>query len=216
MSQYFQQLESRWARVVATHTRLTSSYSDTVAELDTVETEHKQLLDRMDLHLKSMEYVKLLMTAVTQQDIAPLENLLSKGLQSIFSPDYSVSIEIDDRGKDKTAEFIVHKKNLTTGNMEATPARETGFGIQTVLSFILQIFFLLYEGGAGILVWDEPLTQVSDEYLDRVFELINSLILDEGVSILGVTHDTRLFEYANKIYRMTEGNLKEKEGNKYE
>lgn len=207
LSQYFDDLELRWNKVADKCKRLRESYTETEEERDGVEEEHRQLLVRMDKHTRATEYTKTLMTLVTQQDIAPLEGLLSRGLQSIFSPDYSVTIEIDDRGKDKTAEFIVHKPNPVTKELEHTPARETGFGIQTVLSLILMVFFLLYEGGAGIMVWDEPLTQVSSEYLDNVFELIKSLILDEGISILGVSHDERLWAYGDRLYRMLEGKL---------
>lgn len=207
MGTYFEELESRWNLVSTTYRRLTESLNETVQERDIVEKNHQQLLKDIDTHLKAMEYTKLIMSAVTRQDIAPLENLLSRGLQTVIRPDYSVTIEIDDRGKDKTAEFIVHKTNPITHSQESTPARETGFGVQTVLSLILMVFFLMYEGGAGIMVWDEPLTQVSTEYLDSVFELVKSLILDEGIDILGVTHDVRLKEYGDVVYKMLEGEL---------
>jgi len=216
MSQYITDLTSRWSKFQDRYRRLNENQVEVQEDLTLVETEHTQLLEKIETHLKAIEYVKVIMTTVTQQDIAPLENMLTSGLQSIFNPNYSVTIKIDDRGKDKTAEFMVNQLNKHTGEIESTPARETGFGIQTVLSLVLQVFFLLYEKGKGIILWDEPLTQVSEEHLDKVFTLINSLVLGEDIDILGVTHDPRLLEYGNKIYRMLDGKLTLKAGGKDE
>lgn len=212
--EYIEQLTQRWTKVCEAHTKLKQGLLEVVEERDEVEVKHTELIEKLDLHLKSIEYIKVIMSAVTKQDVAPLENMLTKGLQSIFHVGYSVTISIDDRGKDKTAEFMVHEVNHGTGNVDVTPARETGFGIQTVLSLILQVFFLMYEDGQGILIWDEPLTQVSSEHIEPVFQLIKELVLEEGIDILGVTHDPRLLEFGDKIYRMVKGELKLERGSK--
>jgi len=207
MSEYTDSLLARWENVEKLHERLSSSYEESLKDRDKVEKAHTENLEKLENLSKAIEYTKMIMSLVTKQELKPLEDLLTKGLQTIFSPSYSVTVEIDDRGKDKTAEFIVHHLNPTTNIVEATPGRETGFGIQTALSMILQVFYLMYENGYPILLWDEPMTQVSDGHIENVFDLIKEMILEAEIDILGVTHDPRLLEYGNKIYNMTDGKL---------
>jgi ABC-type dipeptide/oligopeptide/nickel transport system ATPase component len=206
MSEYTDSLFQRWVGIQKIHTRLQESFSETKIDRDKVEKEHFNNLESLDKLNRAIEYTKMIMSLVTKQELKPLEDLLTHGLQTIFHPGYSVTIEIDDRGKDKTAEFMVHQLN-DTGIVEITTARETGFGIQTSLSLILQVFYLMYENGYPILLWDEPLTQVSDGHIDNVFSLIKEMILEAGIDILGVTHDHRLLEFGDKIYDMSNGKL---------
>lgn len=204
---YVDNILSRWEQVRVNYIRLKDSLEETIQERDQIEKQHQQVLESVERLAKAMEYTKTIMTLVTKKDIQPLEELLTRGLQTIFHSGYSVTIEIDDRGKDKTAEFMVHEINPETRVKESTEARETGFGIQTALSLILQVFFLMYEGGQKFLIWDEPLSQVDEAHMDNMFAFIKELILEEGIDILGVTHDPRLWEFANKTYVMKNGKL---------
>ena len=201
-------LQNRFDKVDKAFQRVNHESDTNDAELTRVEEDHDQALIEYEDIVMAGEYIQKLISLLTQKDLQPLETLLTRGLNTVFPErSYEINLDVSDRGKDKTAEFMVteHKKK---GSI-VTPARECGFGVQTVISLILQVYYLLFSKARRVMAIDESFTQIFEDNLVGAFELIRYLIDDLGFDFVGVTHDTRLLEYGDRVYRMDDGTLSE-------
>jgi putative ABC transport system ATP-binding protein len=58
-----------------------------------------------------------------------------------------------------------------------------------------------------ILVFDEPTASLDGDTGRRIVDFVKKNILNENRCILTVTHDSRIFEYADRIMRMEDGKI---------
>jgi putative ABC transport system ATP-binding protein len=58
-----------------------------------------------------------------------------------------------------------------------------------------------------LIVCDEPTSALDHETGHRVMELLRSVAMAEGRSLMIVTHDARIFEFADRIARMDDGRI---------
>jgi len=58
-----------------------------------------------------------------------------------------------------------------------------------------------------ILIFDEPTASLDGDTGRRILEFVKGSILNEHRAILVVTHDSRIFEYADRIIRMEDGKI---------
>lgn len=63
----------------------------------------------------------------------------------------------------------------------------------------------------SILLADEPTASLDSEKAYEVMELLKKETKQNKTTTIVVTHDTRLIEYCDKVYEMTDGVLREKE-----
>ncbi len=61
--------------------------------------------------------------------------------------------------------------------------------------------------GPDILIFDEPTASLDGETGRKILEFVKKNILNEQRCILIVTHDSRIFEYANRIMKMEDGKI---------
>ncbi len=64
-------------------------------------------------------------------------------------------------------------------------------------------------GKPDILILDEPTASLDGETGRRILDFVKKNILNENRSILIVTHDNRIFEYADRMMRMEDGKITE-------
>lgn len=58
-----------------------------------------------------------------------------------------------------------------------------------------------------IIVCDEPTSALDHKTGQRVIELMQSLVREEGSTLVIVTHDSRIFQYADRIAEMDDGKI---------
>ena len=56
-----------------------------------------------------------------------------------------------------------------------------------------------------ILIFDEPTASLDGDTGRRIVEFVKKDILNENRCIIIVTHDSRIFEYADRIMKMEDG-----------
>lgn len=61
--------------------------------------------------------------------------------------------------------------------------------------------------GPDILIFDEPTASLDGDTGRKILEFVKKNILNEKRCILIVTHDSRIFEYANRIMKMEDGKI---------
>jgi putative ABC transport system ATP-binding protein len=62
--------------------------------------------------------------------------------------------------------------------------------------------------GPDIMIFDEPTASLDGDTGRRIVEFVKKNILNEKRCIIIVTHDSRIFEYADRIMRMEDGIIK--------
>jgi putative ABC transport system ATP-binding protein len=63
-----------------------------------------------------------------------------------------------------------------------------------------------------LIVCDEPTSALDHETGHRVMELLKKVAMDDGRSLVIVTHDARVFEFADRIAYMDDGHIERIEG----
>ena len=166
--------------------------------------DEKEILDtaayNLSLNKKSLEVMKVLIEKITDSSIGLLKNLLTVGFNTVFEGKYSVDIQVDDRGKDKTAEFYLIENSTGLRTMIKD---DNGGGIKVILSFILRVFFIYYLKYPRFIILDEAFTELSKEYIEGLFAFFDILKKDLGFKYLFITHDIRFMNYADKILKVT-------------
>jgi len=202
------QLEDLFVSCQAKLQSTRETINGTDISLGNVKKQHADKIVQLEYTEKAIEVTKLLIGELSEKSIRKLQELLTYGMQTIFDDkNYSIEIEIADRGDLKTAEFFLVES--VGNNIHKCKLRDSvGGGVQVVVSFILRIYFMLSLGLRRFLILDESLSQLSEAYVEGLFKFIRQCNADLGFNILWITHDVRYISYADSIYRMTNGNLK--------
>jgi len=134
-----------------------------------------------------------------------IEELVTRGLQTIFDESLSFHIIQAVRGKSATVEFIV-RTTLEGRVFETNVMEARGGGLAATIGFLLRLVVMLLSKGTkteNILILDETFAHVSAEYLDPLREFLRQIVDKTSVQIFMVTHQPEFAEDADKVYRFT-------------
>lgn len=134
-----------------------------------------------------------------------IENLVTLGLQTIFSEELSFHLVPGVRAKTPVVDFVVRSR-LDDGSIVDTDVMDArGGGLAAVVGFMLRLVILLLNHlkGDTVMFLDETFAHVSAEYLPRLISFIKELVERTGVQIVMVTHEDAFAEAADVVYRFT-------------
>lgn len=134
-----------------------------------------------------------------------IEELVTRGLQTIFDPSLSFIIVQGVKGNAASVEFLIQKR--VGESVIETPVLEAqGGGLSATVGFLLRVVVLLLrpESRGQLLVLDETFAHVSDEYLGAVAAFLREIVDRTGVRILMVTHQPEFAEWADRVYRFSQ------------
>lgn len=154
----------------------------------------------------AQKIVQEMIASFSLERIKKLENIVTKCLRAVFfDKELSFEVSITDlRGKKNIFFFInenkcdkIYKYPLTTSSVAG--------GVLVVTSFILQIYFIRYFRLPSIIFLDEAFSQVSDQYIPYLNQLLYGLKDAYGLIVVLITHDPRFSELAERIYDVRNG-----------
>jgi DNA repair exonuclease SbcCD ATPase subunit len=134
-----------------------------------------------------------------------IEDLVTRGLQTIFDSTLSFHIIQSVRGKTANVDFIV-RTTLPESVIETSVMDARGGGLAATIGFLLRLVVMLLRGGTkeeNILILDETFAHVSAEYLAPLGEFVREIVDKTNVQIVMVTHQPEFADYADKVYRFT-------------
>lgn len=145
-----------------------------------------------------------------------IEELVTRGLQTIFDSSLSFHIIQTIKGRSVSADFIV-RTTLGDTFIETPVLDARGGGLAATIGFLLRVVVLLLSSGTkqdNVLILDETFAHVSDEYLPPLGEFLRELVDKTGIQIIMVTHQPEFMEYSDKSYRFSihEGKTEVREG----
>ena len=129
------------------------------------------------------------------KNLAFKEKLLSEALEEF--------IDADAKRMEDHRRRLVHIEDKN--NEILSYIKSNGFGVQSIIGFILQVYFILYYKQYPILFMDEAMTNLSKQYLPYFKSLINDLAERYGFIFVLVTHDSDIKELADRTYMVSKG-----------
>lgn len=133
-----------------------------------------------------------------------IQQMVTSALQSVFGPDISFEVVLEDKRDRPEVEFLVASTYGGTARIANRPEDSRGGGVVDVVSMALRSALLegMYPRLEGIMVYDEPAKHVSGEYSAAVAELIRGISQDMGRQIIMITHNQHLAESGEIAYRI--------------
>lgn len=186
-------------------------------QLDFNTTQEQQLIQELAKNSQQIQLLddgliifKTLQEKLTLTHINHITSLINHALATVFDDDqtqYQIRIETTQQRNNNTAQFYL----LTTqsGNTTETQLQNNGFGIQSLIGFVLQIYFILQQNQAHILLLDESLTAISTDKLPRLKQFIQEVSKQYNFHFILIAHMEALFELADYSYDVRNGKITE-------
>lgn len=163
-------------------------------------------LAQADVDLYSKVAITLASIGETRQADAQtqIEQLVTRGLTSIFNEDISFHVVQTQRGKTPEVKFLVKSRGLNGRTIETSVMDARGGGMAAVTGFLLRLVVMLLDQSNKnrVLVLDESFSHVSAEYERPLAEFLKELVEKTNVQIILVTHSDAFNEFADKRYRL--------------
>lgn len=195
--------------------QIKSKYETIEAQLNNREIEKEQLTDNMKnlLHKQmiyedAISYMKELIDALSRTHINHLEKLLNSAVTTIFfDRKYKIQFEVSEyRNSNCLSIYLIETQE--DGLEIKTDIKDNGFGIKTIIGFILQVYFILYHKLSPIIFIDEGFSNLSLQYIPYLRSLLTSLKEEYGFIFVLVSHDPRLIDIADQTYEVKNGEVR--------
>lgn len=187
---------------------LENQYQQTLQEKVDLTNQMKDKLNKQMIYEDAISYMKEIIDVLSRSHIDHLESLLNSAVSTIFyDKNYRVEFEISEyRNSNCLNIYLI--ETLIDGTEIKTDIKDNGFGIKTIIGFVLQIYFILYHNLAHILFIDEAFSALSSQYLPYLRSLLTSLKEEYDFIFVLIAHDERLIEIADSTYEVKDGEVK--------
>ena len=196
------QIEKRATELYIKYNSVMDSYQTTLDSIRELSEEYTKLTDNRSLLERSKPFIDDIIDKFSESSLKKLEDLLSLGLQRIFQDrDYKVEIKVSEKRSSKCADLYL----IDNGHPFLMKDSCVAGGILVVVGFLIQTFYVANLDIAKVLFLDEALSNISTQYLDNFFAFVKELTNKIGLTVILITHDTRFLEYADRIYKVSDG-----------
>lgn len=188
-----------------------NAYKKQLSEVDynlgDLKNKNKDIKDRIELLTKSLDVMKLCISKLSETHINHLNDLVNSMLKQVFDDrDYEIEFVLSDTKNGKNLNIYL-KDGTDSEEPVVTEIHDNGGGVQTVVGFILQVYFIIYFKQEPILFLDEQLSALSKEYIPNLCEFMDKLTKEYGFIFVAVVHDERFKEHATQLYTIQQGKL---------
>ena len=186
---------------------LEHQYKESLNEINLTGEELKHLIKKEKNYEYAVDLMKKIIEGMSKSQINHLENLINSALETIFfDRQYSVELVITELRNTNNLQIILNEV-LDDGSVIKTKLDDNGFGVKSVIGFILQVYFILYHHEYPILFLDEAFTQLSKQYLPYLKSLISDLADKYGFIFVLITHDTDIMSLSDRTYLVNQGKV---------
>jgi ABC-type sugar transport system ATPase subunit len=186
---------------------LEHQYKESLNEIKLTGDELKELIKKEKNYEYAVDLMKKIIEGMSKSQINHLESLINSALETIFfDRQYSVELVITELRNTNNLQIILNEV-LDDGSVIKTKLDDNGFGVKSVIGFILQVYFILYHHEYPILFLDEAFTQLSKQYLPYLKSLISDLADKYGFIFVLITHDTDIMSLSDRTYLVNQGKV---------
>lgn len=167
--------------------------------------EVKTLSARIEVLSKVGELFRSLMDKLVLGQVATVEGLVTEGLRAIFyDQDLAIESEVGQRYNRVCIDFFMRQGLDDASAIRGHPLESFGGGPSSIASLILRMMTLLKLKRWPLLLLDETLASVSDDYLDQAGLFLRKVAASAKLDILLVTHKQGFLEHADIAYQGSE------------
>jgi hypothetical protein len=171
------------------------------ADLSRKQAEVAKLTILVEKVSKAGELLRILMDKLVLDQVRSIESVVSEGLRSIFyDQDLSFEAEVG-QSRNKIAIDLMVRSGLDGFSIVGPPLETVGGGVSSIASLTLRLLALLRLKKFPLLLLDETLSAVSDEYVDATGQFLAKLSVKTGIPILLVTHKQAFLDHAKGAYQ---------------
>lgn len=199
-------LIQRVQAVQKTSTRLETLRDHLARDLDLKRAEVEGLRLRIQKLTMVGELFRSLMDQLVVNQVRTVESVVTEGLNAIFH-DLNLAFEanISSRYNKISVDFVFRQGAADDPlAIRGRPLDSFGGGPSAVADLILRMMTLLRLKRKPLLLLDETLGWVSDEYVDSTGQFLRQLAESMNVTLLLVTHKPSFTEHADRAYRCHE------------
>jgi DNA repair exonuclease SbcCD ATPase subunit len=163
------------------------------------------LENKRALILLSKEYHKKAIDKRYLGAIKELETLINDVVAAIFyDRNYSIEMDLTDTRSKSLVWYLWDQDK----GIQMSIKNGVGRGIRTILSFILQSYYVLSSGSKYLFI-DEGYHYISEAYVGNFFEFAKVLCEQRGLALVMISHDDRFLSYCDKRYSVSDGFVEE-------
>ena len=167
-------------------------------DLKDAETRVQFLSDTKGFYVKAVDLMY-------EESIGALKETLNTALQYVIADkNYACNLTLEDKRGTKNLYISLHDLDEDT---EVDMKHGVGQGVRAVVGSILRIFYLINQS-SPILLYDEKLAALSDQYIPRYFEFLHKLCEEKQLVLVLICHDPRFFDYADRTYLVNDGHIR--------
>ena len=186
---------------------LLSQHEQTKKEKELASLELKNLITKESNFEKAVDLMKKIIEGMSQSQINHLESLINSALETIFfDRKYFVELQVTELRNTNNLQIILNEVN-DAGELIKTKLEDNGYGVKSIIGFILQVYFILYYKLYPILFMDEAMTNLSKQYLPYFKSLINDLAEKYNFIFVLVTHDRDILDLSDRTYFVEKGKV---------
>lgn len=186
---------------------LKSQREEAVKNREALNVKLKDLVKKESLYEQAIELMKKLVESMSQSQIKHLEELINSSLETIFfDRRYSVDMNVTELRNTNNLQILLNEI-LDDGTVLKTKLDDNGFGVKSIIGFILQIYYILYYHQYPVLFLDEAFGTLSSQYIPYLKVLIDELSKKYGFIFILITHDTRFMDISDRTYLVDKGNI---------
>ena len=179
-------------------------HENTTVGIRSLRQEHKKLETMREVIDLSREYYQRAVEIMYEESLKEVEEVVNASLKYIFwDKQFSMKFQLGDR-RAKTLEFVLYDSSYSPP-LEVDVKDSIGKGVRTVVSFVIDVYFVINKGAARIVFIDEHYGHVSDQYQDRFFQFVRSLAKEKKVKVIMISHEETYRYYADRTYYVSDG-----------
>lgn len=183
-------------------TRLRAIRDQLSNDLEVKEGEVAALAEKQEILTKVSELYRALMDRMIMGQVQTIEMIVSEGLKTIFfDQDLSFKAEVSQKYNKTSVEFFICQGDPENGGIKGSPLDSFGGGPSSIASLILRILTLLRLKRKRVLLLDETLAAVSDDYIETTGQFLQKLAETSNLTILLVTHKPAYLDHASLSYQ---------------
>lgn len=186
---------------------LKSQNEQTKRDKDQASLDLKNLISKENKYEKAVDLMKKIIEGMSQSQINHLEELINSALETIFfDRKYFVELQVTELRNTNNLQIILNEIT-DEGELIKTKLEDNGFGVKSIIGWVLQIYFILYYHQYPIMFMDEAMTNLSKQYLPYFKSLINDLAAKYGFIFVLVTHDRDIMDLSDRTYFVEKGKV---------
>lgn len=191
---------------------IVKSYNDNINKKEELLNKISENTQNIGLLENTQEVFKTLENKLSEANIIHVEQLCNQALKTIFNTDeieYTIKIETLIQRNNNQVQFYLYEKDLINNTEVKTRLEDNGFGIQSCIGLVLQIYFIIIHNQQHILFLDESLTAISVDKLDKLKIFLDEISNKLDFKFILIAHMESLFKLADYRYNVENGKIEE-------